>query len=49
MERTQINLTRRELDALKAEAKRLGISVSELLRRTIDEKMKKGEIPEVPG
>jgi hypothetical protein len=35
MIRTQISLSREEYDAAKAEAARLGISLAELLRRSI--------------
>jgi len=35
MERTQISLTAEELRAARAEAKRLGISLAELLRRSL--------------
>ena len=35
MIRTQISLSRREYDAAKREARRLGISLAELLRRSL--------------
>lgn len=35
MVRTQISLTRAEYDAAKREARRLGISLAELLRRSL--------------
>ena len=35
MIRTQVSLTRREYDAAKREARRLGISLAELLRRSL--------------
>ena len=35
MERTQISLSAEELRAARAEAKRLGISLAELLRRSV--------------
>ena len=35
MERTQISLTADEMRAARAEAKRLGISLAELLRRSL--------------
>lgn len=35
MERTQISLSAEEMRAAKAEAKRLGISLAELLRRSL--------------
>lgn len=35
MERTQISLSTEELRAARAEAKRLGISLAELLRRSL--------------
>jgi hypothetical protein len=35
MERTQISLSREEMQAARAEAKRLGISLAELLRRSL--------------
>jgi len=35
MERTQISLTAEEMRAARAEAKRLGISLAELLRRSL--------------
>jgi hypothetical protein len=35
MIRTQVSLSRREYDAAKREARRLGISLAELLRRSL--------------
>ncbi|MBI3933293.1 MAG: CopG family transcriptional regulator [Acidobacteria bacterium] len=35
MIRTQISLSRREYDAAKREARRLGVSLAELLRRSL--------------
>lgn len=37
MKRFQTHLTDRQLSALKAEAKRTGLTVAELVRRAVDE------------
>ena len=43
MRRTNLNLTEQEYDLLQKEAVSLGISISELLRRIIDEFFKEDE------
>ena len=43
MIRTQISLTREQMQALRREAKRRGVSIAALVRRAVDAEVKQGD------